>query len=126
MARPNKNESPVAKAKKPKSAKQIAKREANVVAAANRLARLQSQQRLVNAARARGVVGTDAAIMRLIDAEERTREEQIARQYVETVLAGPHGDRVRMFMGRGIAGGPCKVAQIVRNFLSTQGLREAV
>jgi hypothetical protein len=126
MAKNAKNDAPVAKAKKPKSQKQIAKREQNIREAEARLARLKAQQNLVNAKRSNGVIGSDATIMRLVDAEERTREEQIARQYVESVLAGSHGERVRKFIGRGLSGGPCKVAQIVKNYLATQGFREAV
>lgn len=127
MARQGKNDStPAPKASKPKSAKALAKREQNVREAEARLARLQAQQRLVNAKRATGAVGSDATIMRLVDAEERSAEEARAKNYVEAVLSGPHGERVKKWLGKGIAGGPTRVAMIIRNYLQTNGWKEAV
>lgn len=127
MARQGKNDStPAPKAKKPKSAKALAKREQNVREAEARLARLQAQQRLVNSMRAKGVTGTDATIMRLVDAEERSAEETRAKNYVDAVLSGPHGERVKKWLGKGITGQPTRVAMIIRNYLQTNGWKEAV
>lgn len=127
MARQGKkDDAPVAKAKRAKSAKQIAKREANVREAEARLARLQAQQKTVNAMRAKGVTGTDATIMRLVDAEERNAEESKAKAYVDSVLTGPYGESVKRFMGKGLSGQPTRVAMIVRNYIRTNGWREAV
>ena len=50
------------------------------------------------------------------------RVEQ-AKQTVAVALAGPHGDRLRKWMGQGLKGDPCKVALIVRNWAATQGVR---
>lgn len=114
------------KAKKAKTAAQKAKAEANIKAAQERLARLQAQQKMVNAVRKTGVVGSDATIMRLINENDRRSEEQKAREFVESVLNGPHAEKVRKFMGAGLAGNPCKVALVIRNYLKTQGFKEAV
>lgn len=127
MARQGKkDDAPVAKAKRSKSAKQIAKREQNVREAEARLARLQAQQKMVNAMRSKGVTGTDQTIMRLVDAEERNAEESKAKAYVDSVLTGPYGESVKRFMGKGLTGQPTRVAMIVRNYLRTNGWREAV
>lgn len=114
------------KAKKSKTAAQKAKTAANIKAAADRLAKLQAQQKMVNAERAKGVIGSDQTIMRLVCEANRKAEEQKAKQFVDSVLSGPNGDRVRKFMGAGLAGNPCKVAMIVRNYIKTQGFKEAV
>lgn len=115
-----------ARVKKPKTAAQRAKTEANIKAAAERLARLQAQQKMVNAVRATGVVGSDTTIMRLVCEADRKTEEQKSKQFVDSVLSGPYADRVRKFMGAGLAGNPCKVALVIRNYLKTQGFKEAV
>lgn len=110
------------KAKKAKSASQRAKTEANIKAAAARLVALQAKQRLVNELRKQGIVGSDATILKVIGERDRKVETDKAREWVATVLAGPHGERVKRFIGNGLAGEPTRVAMIVRNYLHTQGL----
>lgn len=114
------------KSKKSKTAAQKAKTEANIKAAQERLARLQNQQKMVNARRATGLLGSDNAIMRLIDEEERKTETQRAKEFVESVLAGPYGEKIKKFMGKGLNGEPTKVAQIIKNYMATQGFKVAV
>lgn len=114
------------KAKKSKTAAQKAKAEANIKAAQERLARLQAQQKIVNGFRAKGMIGSDQTIMRVVNEADRKSEEQKSREFVDSVLNGPNGDRVRKFMGAGLSGNPCKVAMIVRNYLKSQGFKEAV
>jgi hypothetical protein len=118
----------VAKSKKTKSAAQRKKTEENIQKAQMRLVALQAQQRLANEMRAKGHVGGDQTMLRLVEVQERTQEEVKARLFVERVLSGPHAERVRRFIGAGLNGSPTKVALIVRNFLQTQGvlLSEAV
>lgn len=117
------------KARKPKTQAQKAKAEANIKAAAARLARLQEQQRLVNAKRAEGVVGTDKTILRLVYAEtqaqERSNESAKAIQYVNNMISGPHGEKILNWIGD-VKGDPCKIAQIVKNYVATQGWKDAM
>jgi hypothetical protein len=118
------------KAKKSKTAAQKAKAEANIKAAQMRLVALQAKQKAANEARKNGIFGSDDTVLRIIGeqnaAKERKEEDRKAREFVENTLSGPHGDRVRKFMGKGLKGEPTKVALVVRNFLNTQGLKEAV
>lgn len=118
------------KAKKPLTAAQKLKKERNIQAAQLRLAVLQARQKRVNEARSRGIMGSDDVVLRIV-AEEETRkktaeDQHNARRFVEEVLAGPHGEKVRKWIRGGLAGDPRKVAGIIKNYLATQGFREAV
>jgi hypothetical protein len=118
------------RAKKQPTAAQKLTKERNIQAAKLRLVVLQARQKRVNEARSRGIMGSDDAILRLL-ADEETQKIAVAaqhnaRRFVEEVLAGPHAERVRKWIGRGLAGDPVKVAGIIKNYLATQGFREAV
>ena len=113
------------KAPKTKNSKQKAKAESNIKAAQERLMRLQAQQRLVNAKRAQGFIGNDNTILRLIEAEERVSEAAKSKEYVDKVLSSPYGSQVSAWLGT-IKGDPCKVAQVIRNYVATQGWKNAV
>lgn len=108
----------VERVKKAKSAAQLAKKAANVKAAAERLARLQASQRVVAGLRKLGWLGTDADIL---DRHERVVEARLAREYVNGVLSGPHGERVSRFLGDRVKGEPTKIASVVRKYCQTQG-----
>ena len=114
----------------PKNAK---KTEENIKAAQERLARLQEQQRKFNELRKQGYLGSDLAITRALEEEKRKKEqqaaqeqrrkdEQAARAFVEEVLQGPHGNKVERFLGKNSPGDAIKLAEIIRNYLKTQGL----
>lgn len=119
----NQKKEVTAKTARPKTAAQKRKAEENIKKAQMRLVALQAQQRLANQMRAQGHVGGDQTMLRLVEVQERTQEEQKARVFVESVLCGKHGDRVRRFIGSGLSGNPCKVALVVKNFLQTQGVK---
>lgn len=114
---------PAVRAPRAKGAKFQARKEANVQAAAARLARLQAEQRAMNELRKQGVVGDDAKLRRALVEQERARETVNASAFVVSVLDGPHGERAKAFIGpKGLRGNPCRVAMILRNWLQTQGL----
>lgn len=119
------DKTPVARKTRTKTPAQKAKALANIAAAQERLARLQIVQRKANELRRQGHIGSDRRMMLVASEIDRAAETKKAREFVDQVLSGPHADRVREFMGRGITGEPTKVAQIVRNFLNTQGLKVA-
>lgn len=121
MAKSNGGVAVVERVKKPKSAKQLAKKAANVAAAEKRLRDLQTQQRLVNGLRKAGHVGTDEQLLLVADRLEREKEARVARDYVVAVLNGPHGDRVSRFLGDRTTGEPTRIASLVRSFCRTQG-----
>lgn len=111
---------------KSRSAAQKAKAEANVKAAQERLRLLQAKQRICHETRkARGIMADDATILRILSEEERLNEAVAAREYVNSVLSGPYGDRVKKWVGTGLTGNPVKVASVIRNYLRTQGWNEA-
>lgn len=110
------------KVKKHKSAAQRAKTEANIKAAAARLVALQAKQRLCNELRKQGHTGNDTTLLAMVAKKEREQEASKAREWVASVLAGPNGNRVKRFIGNGLAGDPIRVAMILRNYLHTQGL----
>jgi hypothetical protein len=114
------------KVKKPKTAAQQARAAANIKKAQRRFEQLQRQQSVINAYREQtGSLLPEAAILVEVrqqqDKAERQAEEQKARQFVESVLNGPHAEQVKRFIGRGLAGDACKIAFIIRNYLRTQG-----
>jgi len=120
------------KAKRSKTAAQQAKKAANMKAAAERLAKLQAQQQLVNKHRAAGLVGSDQTILQVVKEQEqaaaaaaakqeRIVEEQVARQFVDQVVSGPHGEMVSKSLS--LKGPPCKVAKAVREFMRINCLR---
>lgn len=119
-----------ARAKKQPTAAQRERKQKNIEAARLRLVVLQARQKRVNDARKRGILGSDQMILRIVAEEEaRNLAEQAqhnARSFVEEVLRGPHAEKVRKWIGRGLAGDPVKVAGILRNYLATQGYGEAV
>lgn len=111
---------------KSKSAKQLAKKAENEAKAKMRLVALQAQQRLCNEMRAKGHLGSERTLLRLVAEKDRSEEQRKAREFVESVLAGPHGKQIAQWMGNRIKGEPTKVAMILRNYLRTQGYSKAV
>jgi len=107
------------RAKKAKTPAQLAKKAANVQAAQERFNQLQARQTTANEMRSLGFMGTDADLIEIRAAQAQAKRDQ---QYVLDVLAGSHGQRVSMFLGRRFRGSPSKVANVVRNYLKTQGL----
>lgn len=106
-----------------KTAKQIARKEANIREAASRLARLQTEQKAMNELRKQGVVGDENKLRHVLVQQSRAKETANAAAYVASVLNGPHGEKVKEWVGpKGLRGTPCKVAMILRNWLATQGL----
>jgi tRNA A37 methylthiotransferase MiaB len=116
-----KNDTAVAqpRAKKPKSQAAQAKKAANMKAAEERLARLQQKQRLVNAYRARGVIGSDAVVLRIAEQEERRQEEVRCRQFVERAMFS-YGERISRSLS--LKGHPCQVAQRIREFMKLNSM----
>lgn len=125
MAKNHKSE-PVVRAKKTKSAKQLARKAENVAKAQMRLVTLQATQRLCNDMRKKGHIGTEKTLLRIVEKQERTDEQEKARKFVEEVLSGPYAKQVTQWMGDRIKGEPTRVAMIIRNYLSTQGYSKAV
>jgi hypothetical protein len=120
------------RAARPKGAKFAAKKAANEAAAKARLERLQQEQQAMNSLRQAGVVAGDAAIRAMLnkqaeeaaaarDRAEREEEERKAQEFVSVALSGPHGPALTRFIGKGLNGGPCKVAAVVRRWIATQG-----
>ena len=107
---------------KTKTAAAKAKAAANVAAAAKRLERLQTEQRICNTLRKQGHLGTTQQLLAIWSQQERDAEAVKARSFVETALTGPHGERVSRFLGDRVRGCPTRIAGIVRNYLQTQGV----
>lgn len=110
-------------------AKLQAHKETNEKAAAARLARLQTEQRAMNDLRKQGVVGDDAKLRSVLfeqeEAKKQAKETATAVSFVLSVLDGPHGERVKAFIGtEGLKGNPHRVGMILRNWLKTQGFSE--
>lgn len=125
MSKNSKNTVVTTRAPRAKGAKFQARKEANMKAAAARLARLQTEQRTMNDLRKQGMVGDDAKLRRALIEQERARETVNASAFVLGVLDGPHGERAKAFIGpKGLRGNPCRVAMILRNWLQTQGLSD--
>jgi hypothetical protein len=107
------------RAPRTKSAAAVAKKAANIKAAEERLARLQAQQTLVNKYRAKGVVGSDNVILRLVEQEEHQQAETRCREFVERAMA-VHGDRITKSLA--LNGRPCQVAGRIRGFMKLNAL----
>ena len=126
MAKNQKGPVEQVRAKKAKSAKQIARKAENEAKAKMRLVALQATQRLCNEMRKQGHIGSEQTLLRIVAEKDRSEEQRKAREFVESVLAGPNGKQITQWMGSRIKGEPTKVAMILRNYLRTQGYREAV
>ena len=125
MSKNTKNTPAATVAPRAKGAKFQARKEANLKAAAARLAQLQMEQQVMNDLRKQGMVGDDATLRRALIEQERARETVNAASFVLGVLDGPHGERAKAFIGpKGLRGNPCRVAMILRNWLQTQGFSE--
>ena len=114
---------PVARTSKPKTPKQIEKRELNKWRAENRLRDLQQRQDLANELRAKGYFGSDDAIIRKAaeDQQNRQAEERIkqAEEYVANVLAIPEaGNLIRRWLNERITMAPLHVEALIKQFFS--------
>ena len=122
-----KNDAPAAtKAAPKKSAAAVARREANIALAKERLILLQQKQRIAAMMRSKGHLGSDETLVALYekdrDAAERQKEERRSVEFVDRLLASPYGEKAMQFVGpNGMAGHPTKVAFVLRNWLRTQG-----
>jgi tRNA A37 methylthiotransferase MiaB len=114
------------KAKKAKTAAQKAKAEANIKAAADRLAKLQATQKLIAQKRAEGYFGSETTILQMVSSEERKAEVQKAQEFVTKALNGPYGPKIKDWLGSKIVGEPCRIAQVIKNYIGSQGWKEAV
>ena len=103
-----------------KTAKQKAKAAANIAAAAARLAEHQKVQEGVLLARRNGMVGTDQQIAKKL-AEQEASIQNIA--FVTRVFSGPHGEKVKKWLGKRVSGHPNRIASVVRNYCKTQGFQ---
>lgn len=108
----------VTRATRAKTPAQRAKAEANIKAAQERLARHQALQKAAHEMRTAGFMGTDAD---LIETRERLKEEAAAREFVNTALAGEHGEKIAKWLGRRVTGDACQIAMRVKNYMRTQG-----
>jgi hypothetical protein len=119
----------VARAPRPKTPAQLAKKAANIAAYKRRCEKLRKEQEDVAEMRLNGRIGDDAHLLsvhrKIISDLDRQIEEKKAREYVSQVLSGPHGAAVGKFLGREHRPGPAtKVAMVVKNYLATQGWEE--
>jgi tRNA A37 methylthiotransferase MiaB len=113
---------PVARKTRAKTPAQKAKAEANIRAAQERLRKLQQQQAMVNNLRKMGYVGSDPSLLRIA---EKRATEVAARQFVEAAITGPYGERVLRFLGDR-KGTPAQLAEVVRNYCTTQGWKLSI
>lgn len=97
------------------------RRKTDPAAKAARIAAYEARCEALRAAQAGGV-NLAIQCIRATEAASVARVEQ-AKQTVEAALAGPHGERLRKWMGQGLRGDVCKVAVIVRNWAATHGVR---
>ena len=117
---------------KTKTSAQLAKKAENERLAAERLAKLQADQKLVQELRAKGYVGSDYSILTQLQEEQkaaRLAEKEaelqrlkdakaaLERKYVEEAIDGPSAEKIRHFL----RGKPATYA-VVEKFFRLSGL----
>ena len=116
------------RSKKVKTPAQLAKKVENERKAAERLAKMQEQQRMCKELRAKGYVGSDFQIMKQLEDQQKAAEEarveamfrlfkekQVAyeKKYVEEAIDGPSGEVLKKWLR-----GPAKYSAVVKFFKS--------
>jgi hypothetical protein len=110
---------PAPRAARSKSAAQLEKKARNERLAAERLARLQARQKLVNTLKKQGFTGTDDQIIETFNNQQRLAE---AAAYCKAVYAVPvAGLIIQRWLKNRITMAPIQVADLIRRFLNRDG-----
>lgn len=109
------------RAAKPKTAKQLAKAEANKLAYEARNAAIAARREALAALT--GVRSSEAAALAALDKIERAKETENARAAVVAAMSHPvYGQRLSKFIGNRPGVDPCRLLVVIGNWLHVQGI----
>ena len=116
-----KSEAVAVKAPRPKSAKALARKAANIAAYEQRCAAMAARREKLAALT--GVKSSEAAAMAALDRIERAKETENARAAVAAAMSHPqYGQRLSKFIGNRPGVDPCRLLVVIGNWLHVQGI----